>query len=117
MKIRNFELLEMHASYCRILANAKRLAIMACLEKGEIGVGEIAEATGLPLPTVSRHLALLKSKSLVISRQDGTRVYYRQADNRIMKACLLIRSVLLDNMKKHGEIAQDFEPDDVIGED
>ena len=116
MKIRNYEILKIHADYCRILANPKRLAIMACLEVKEMGVGELAEATELPLPTVSRHLALLRGKHLVISRQEGTRVFYRPADIRIMDACRMIRTVLIDGMKKHGEIAQEVNPNDIIVE-
>jgi hypothetical protein len=30
MKLRNKEIFEIHASYCRILANPNRLAIIAC---------------------------------------------------------------------------------------
>lgn len=117
MKIRNYEILEIHASYCRVLANPKRLAIMACLEVKEMGVSEIADATGFPLPTVSRHLGMLKGKHLVISRHEGTRVFYRPADLRIMEACRLIRTVLIDGLKKHGEIAQEVDPNDIVIED
>jgi DNA-binding transcriptional ArsR family regulator len=108
------EIFEMHAAYCSVLASAKRLAIMACLDRKEMNVGELAEAIDSPMSTVSRHLTLLKSKHLVKSRKDGTTVYYSPADPRIIKACGEIRSVLFENMKKRGLIAQEVNLDNLI---
>ncbi len=48
MKVRNLEIFEIHAAYCRVLANPLRLAIMACLDKRELSVGELAEILGAP---------------------------------------------------------------------
>jgi len=114
MKVRNMEIFEIHASYCAVLASAKRLAIMACLDKKEMSVGELADTIGSPLSTVSRHLTLLKSKHLVESRKDGTTVFYRPADKRIMAACAAIRAVLFESMQKRGDIAQEINLDKLI---
>lgn len=117
MKIRNNAIFELHAEYCRVLANSKRLAIMACLDIRELSVSEIAEAIDASLSTVSRHLSVLKGKHLVISRKEGTTVFYRPADTRIIEACQLIRTVLIDTMKARGEIAQGINPDEIIDVD
>ncbi|RKZ19981.1 ArsR family transcriptional regulator [bacterium] len=114
MKVQNFEIFEIHAAYCRALASPKRLAILACLDRREMCVGELAEACDAPLSTVSRHLSVMKDKHLVISRHEGTRVYYRPADDRIVSACSLIRRVLIDGMKKRGELAQEINPEENI---
>lgn len=99
------------------MAHAKRLAILACLDRKELSVGELAETLDAPLSTISRHLGELKGKHLVISRQEGHRVFYRAADPRIVQACQLIRQVLIDGMKKRGDIAQEIDPDDIIVDD
>jgi ArsR family transcriptional regulator len=117
MKVRNLEIFEIHATYCRVLANPQRLAILACLDKRELSVGELAEVLGAPLSTVSRHLSALKDKHLVLARKDGHKVFYRPADQRIVEACSLIRRVLLDGMKKRGEIALEIKPDEIIVDD
>ena len=70
-----------------------RLAILACLDKKELSVGELAEVLGVPLSTVSRHLSALKSKHLVLARKEGHKVFYTPADRRIVDACSLIRTV------------------------
>ncbi len=114
MKVRNMEIFEIHASYCSVLANSKRLAIMACLDKKEMSVGELAEAIDSPMSTVSRHLTILKGKHLVKLRKEGTTVFYSPADRRILEACAMIRVVLIDSMKKRGLIAQEIDIDNII---
>jgi ArsR family transcriptional regulator, virulence genes transcriptional regulator len=116
MKIRNHELFTIHAEYCRVLANPKRLMIMACLDRREMSVGEMAEALGSPLSTVSQHLSVLKNKHLVESRKEGQTVIYSPTDRRIMEACRIIRTVLIDGMKRRGEIAHEIDPENVVEE-
>ncbi len=105
--MKTFDIFEVHADFCKTLANPKRLMILALLGKGECSVGQIAEAIQAPLPNVSQHLAVLKSQNLVLARKEGQTVHYRLADKRIIQACTLIRSVLLDQMKARGMVAQE----------
>ena len=117
MEIRNYEIFEIHAVYCRALASPKRLAILACLDRREMSVSELAQSLNSPMSTVSRHLSVMKDKHLVMSRHEGTKVFYSVADRRIVKACTLIRTVLIDNMKKRGELALELNPDEIIVDD
>jgi DNA-binding transcriptional ArsR family regulator len=110
MKVDNPELFQLHADFCRTLANAKRLMIMALLSDGERSVGDLAEAMDCALPTVSQHLTVLKSKHVVSARKEGQTVYYRVNDPRLMEACSLIRTVLLDGMRTRGEVAEQMDP-------
>ena len=116
MKIQNKEIFQIHAEYCRVLANPKRLMIMACLDRQELSVGELAEIIGSPMSTVSQHLNVLKNKYLVASRKEGQSVYYHPTDRRIMDACQIIRTVLIDIMMKRREIAHEIDPNEVIVE-
>ncbi|MBU8870923.1 MAG: metalloregulator ArsR/SmtB family transcription factor [Gemmatimonadales bacterium] len=117
MKVQNYEIFEIHASYCRALASSKRLAIMACLDRREMSVTELSECLEVPLSTVSRHLSVMKNKHLVTSRQEGTKVFYKPADKRIVEACQLIRTVLIDGMKRRGELALEINPLEIITDD
>ena len=109
-----FNIFELHADFCKTLSNPKRLMILAPLAKRETSVGEIAEVIEVSLSNVSQHLAVLKSQNLVNTRKEGQTVYYSLADRRIIQACTLIRSVLLDNMKKRGLVAQEADPRYVV---
>ena len=110
----NVDIFELHADLCKTLSNSKRLRILALLAKQEMSVGDIAEVIAVPLSNVSQHLALLKGQNLVQTRKEGQTVYYHLADRRIIEACTLIRSVLLDKMKERGQVAQETDPRYVV---
>jgi ArsR family transcriptional regulator len=105
---------ELHADLCKTLSNPKRLMILALLARKEMSVGEIAEVISVPLSNVSQHLSLLKAQGLVHGRKEGQVVHYNITDRRIIQACTLIRSVLLDRMKERGQVAQEIDPRYVV---
>ena len=92
-----------------MLAHPKRLMIMALVNQRPMSVGEIAAAIETPLATVSQHLRALRNKHMVEAHKEGQTVYYRTTDPRILEACTLIRQVLLDNLRKRGELARELE--------
>ena len=79
-----------------------------------MSVGDIAEVIAVPLSNVSQHLSLLKAQGLVHGRKEGQVVRYNLTDRRIIQACTLIRSVLLDRMKERGQVAQEIDPRYVV---
>lgn len=108
------DIFELHARLCGTISHATRLKILALLGNKEMSVGEMAEAIGVPLPNLSQHLSVLKSHHLVLTRKQGQTVYCTLADRRIIQACALIRSVLLDQMRRRGEVAQEIDPRYVV---
>jgi len=60
----------------RILADEKRLKIMALLTQGELCVCEIMSALGLPQTLVSHHLKVLRDAKLVRDRRVAQWIYY-----------------------------------------
>jgi len=114
MKLENKELFSLHADFCRMLGNPKRLMILDCLSRGELSVGEIAEAIQVSLTNVSQHLNILRAANIVRTRKEGQMVFYSLADDRITQACATIRAVLLDGMKERGQIAGNIEADNLM---
>jgi len=112
--VKKADIFDLHADVCKTLANPTRLQILALLAKEEMSVGELAGVLDLPLSNVSQHLAHLRARGLVASRKAGQSVHYSLADRRIIQACSLIRSVLLDRMKERGQIAQKTDPRYVV---
>lgn len=53
------------------LADPTRRAILTRLAQGPAPVSELAEPTGLRLPTVMRHLAVLEDAGLIATAKDG----------------------------------------------
>ena len=87
--------LELQADVCQTLANAKRLQIVHLLKDGEVSVSSLVRAMSLPKANVSQHLSIMRQKGLILSRREGTTIYYRLASQKITEACSLMREVLL----------------------
>ena len=67
----------------RALSSAVRRTILVHLRNGELTSGDIASRFRLAAPTVSRHLGVLKTASLVSERREGNRILYRAHPDRI----------------------------------
>jgi DNA-binding transcriptional ArsR family regulator len=67
----------------RMLSDGTRLRLMWLLSSGEKDVNSLAEAIGVPRPSVSQHLAKLRLAGLVDTRRDGRRVLYSARDSHV----------------------------------
>ncbi|HEY3058111.1 MAG TPA: metalloregulator ArsR/SmtB family transcription factor [Chloroflexota bacterium] len=87
-------LYERRARICQVLADAKRLRLIDALRDTERSVGELADALGATYPNISQHLNVMRDAGLVLSRREGTMVFYRLAYPQITQACDIVRDVL-----------------------
>ena len=71
------ELFRLQAEICKTLSDPNRLMLLHELREGEKSVGQLVSALALPQSNVSRHLAVLRERSLVETRREGTMIYYR----------------------------------------
>jgi DNA-binding transcriptional ArsR family regulator len=99
-------LFDLQAQICKTLADANRIMILHELRSGEKSVGQLVTSLGLPQSNVSHHLGILREKSIVLTRRQGTTIYYRLADERIGAACDLVRDVLRGNLIRGEELAR-----------
>jgi DNA-binding transcriptional ArsR family regulator len=99
-------LFEMQADICQALANPKRLQVLDLLKGGELSVGEMMKAMGIPKANLSQHLAVMRQKGIVSARREGTTVYYRLARPRITEACAVMREVLMDGFRDQERLAR-----------
>ena len=102
----NSELYKLKAELCKTFSDPKRLIIINELREGEKAVGELANVLKISQAVVSRHLAILREKGVVIPRREGTNVFYSLADPQIGKACDLVHQVLLNQIEKNRELSE-----------
>lgn len=79
MKPEPTDLLDQSVELFKAVADPVRLRLLHLLRAGEVCVCHLHEALDLPQSTVSRHLAYLRKRGLVIGRKQGLWVYYRLA--------------------------------------
>jgi DNA-binding transcriptional ArsR family regulator len=68
---------ERQARIIKALAHPTRLFIVDELARGERCVCELTDLIGVEMPTVSRHLSLLKAAGILTDEKRGSLVYYR----------------------------------------
>lgn len=59
------------------IAEPRRRDILAYLAPREQAVGDVVAALGLPQPSVSKHLRVLRDVGLVEVRREGKQMFYR----------------------------------------
>lgn len=100
------QLYELHAGICQTLAHPKRLEAIERLRAGEMSVTELAEALEISQPNLSQHLTLMRQKGIVATRREGLNVYYRLTSPKIVKACDLMRQVLVEYLEASASLAR-----------
>jgi DNA-binding transcriptional ArsR family regulator len=60
-----------------VIAEPNRRAILSMLSASERSVGELMDELGLPQPSVSKHLKVLRERGFVESRVEAQRRVYR----------------------------------------
>lgn len=73
------------ARVIKSLAHPTRLFIVEELGKGDRCVCELTRMIGVEMPTVSRHLDLLKKAGILGSKKKGKQVYYRLLSPCVIK--------------------------------
>lgn len=74
------------------LAHPTRIAIIELLRDGEISAGEIIERLSLEQANASQHLAVLRSKQIVLNRKMGNQVFYSLRDSCLIEVLDILKN-------------------------
>jgi ArsR family transcriptional regulator len=99
------ELGMLHERICKAVGDPRRIQILYALQARPYNVSELAETLGVPQPTASRHLTVLRVSSLVIAQRSGTTVTYSLADAGIIEVLDRMRQVLRDTISRQPSLA------------
>jgi DNA-binding transcriptional ArsR family regulator len=64
------------ASVFQALAHPTRIAIVEILRDGEMSAGAMQARLGIEQANLSQHLAILRSRQIVVNRKEGNQVFY-----------------------------------------
>ncbi|OGO13205.1 MAG: hypothetical protein A2Z66_09730 [Chloroflexi bacterium RBG_13_66_10] len=90
------ELGMLHERICKAVGDPRRIQILYALQARPHNVSDLAEELGIPQPTASRHLTVLRQSSLVVAQRNGTSITYSLADAGIIEVIDRMRRVLRD---------------------
>ena len=81
----------------KAMSHPLRLKILCTLADQELSVQEIVDAVGTSQSNISQHLAILRDKGIISSRKNANRVFYRVADQKILKLIDMMRVAFCPN--------------------
>ncbi|MBI5872900.1 MAG: winged helix-turn-helix transcriptional regulator [Candidatus Omnitrophica bacterium] len=97
---------QMHAEVCKSMASPTRLKIINLLGEGEKSVEELRKRLKLPKANLSQHLSILRQRRIVTTRRVGLNIYYRCANQKMLKACEILREVLMEQLAEGGRLGK-----------
>ena len=92
------DVFDQFARVASALSAGSRLRLIDRLCQGEQTVEELAQAAGLAVPNASRQLRLLAEARLVVSRREPPRVYYRLADESVVRFWFALRDLTRERL-------------------
>ncbi len=85
--------IEIAAQCLKVMSHPARLRILCALRGGEQTVQNLEYYTGIKQSTLSQHLALLKSRGVLVSRRETTYSFYCFSNDQITQLFDLIKEV------------------------
>ena len=86
------------ASVFQALAHPTRIAIIEILRYGELSTRTLQERLGIEQANLSQHLAILRSRQLVLNRKDGNQVFYSLRNPVLMELLDIMRRYFQTNL-------------------
>ena len=102
------EIIQLEADFCAALSEPTRILILYALSERPLNVTELTNELGIPQPTTSRHLKVLRERGLVDTERQGTVITYRLADGRVIQALDLLRSAIRDRLTQRASLVSEL---------
>jgi DNA-binding transcriptional ArsR family regulator len=98
------EITQLEADFCFALSDPTRIFILYALSEQSLNVSELTTELGIPQPTTSRHLKVLRERGLVYTERQGTVITYHLADDRVIQAMDLLRAAMRDRLTQQANL-------------
>jgi DNA-binding transcriptional ArsR family regulator len=86
------------AEFFKTLGHPLRIRVLELLTPGEQSVADLLVAVGVEQPHLSQQLGVLRRAGLVVTRREGSKVFYALADERIAEVLAVSKQILLDTL-------------------
>jgi DNA-binding transcriptional ArsR family regulator len=105
------------AEFFKALGHPARIVILESLRTGEKSVNELQNVLGIDQSSVSRQLAVLRTRNIVDDRKEGTTVYYHVRDPAVFQLLDVARAIfnnhlidtqaMLQQLAEEADVAQE----------
>lgn len=102
------ELLQHFARIGKAVASPPRIELLSLLTQGEKPVETLAQQAGLSVTNTSNHLRELRAASLVVTRREGQRIYYRLMSPAVERFLRSLQEIAYEELAEVREIVRDY---------
>jgi DNA-binding transcriptional ArsR family regulator len=102
------EIIQLEADFCAALSDPTRIFILYALNESPLNVTELTNELGVPQPTISRHLKVLRDRGLVSTERQGTVITYHLVDQRVIQAMDLLRSAMRNRLTQRANLVTEL---------
>ena len=92
-----------------IYRHPTRIAIIELLGNRELSAGDLIEELGMEQANVSQHLAVLRSRQLVVNRKAGNQVFYSVRDPILLQVLALMRNYFQKHLNEALAILEEID--------
>jgi len=100
------------AEIFQALAHPTRIAIVEALRNGEMPAGRLIEQLDLEQANASQHLAVLRSRRVVVNRKVGNQVYYSLRDPVLIDVLDMLRRYFSSQLADTMHMLEEIEPEE-----
>ena len=102
------EIIQLEADFCAALSDPTRIFILYALNDRPLNVTKLTNELGVPHPTTSRQLKMLRERGLVETERQGTVITYHLTDRRVVQAMDLLRSAMRDRLTQQASLVNEL---------
>jgi DNA-binding transcriptional ArsR family regulator len=96
------------------LAHPTRIAIVEMLREGEVSAGKLIEKLGIEQANASQHLAILRTKQIVVNRKVGNQVFYSIRDPALIEVLDILRRYFYSQLRTTVDMMEEVAQGDVV---
>ncbi|WP_328935113.1 MULTISPECIES: metalloregulator ArsR/SmtB family transcription factor [unclassified Streptomyces] len=102
-------LYQLKAEFFKTLGHPARIRVLELLSEREHAVSEMLPEVGIEAAHLSQQLAVLRRANLVVTRKEGSTVYYSLTSPEIAELLRVARSILSGVLAGQAELLADLQ--------
>ena len=102
---------QLKAEFFKTLGHPARIRVLELLTEREMAVGELLVEVRLEASNLSQQLAVLRRAGLVVTRKEGSQVYYSLASPHVAELLAVARLILTSVLTEQAELLDGLRAD------
>lgn len=101
-------LYQLKADFFKTLGHPVRIRVLELLSEREHAVAEMLPEVGIEASHLSQQLAVLRRANLVVTRKEGSTVYYRLTSPQVAELLAVARTIIGGLLAGQAELLEDL---------